>query len=269
MSDLLAFLQLDGEAQVGISRAARIIVVLLVAWVLQRIASRLIRLFHGYIADKGIDEPARLRTVERVFGHVASVVITVVAGTLVLNELGISIAPILATAGVAGIAIGFGAQTLIRDFFNGVFLLLEDQLRTGEVVEIAGRTGVVEEITLRHVRLRDFDGYVYFVPNSEIKVLVNRTREYAHAIMEAPVAVKHSIDEAIAAMREVGESLKNDPEFGRAMLGDIEILGVEKWEPAWVWLRCQLKVLPLEQWRVRREFLRRLKAAFEARGLQA
>jgi small conductance mechanosensitive channel len=269
MHDLVSMLQLDGEAQVAFARAARIIVILLVAWVLQRIASRLIRVFHAYIADKGVDEPARLRTVERVFGHVASVVITVIAGTLVLGELGISIAPILATAGVAGIAIGFGAQTLIKDFFNGVFLLLEDQLRTGEVVEIAGKAGLVEEITLRHVRLRDFDGYVYFVPNSEIKVLVNRTREYAHAIMEAPVAVRHNIDDAAAAMREVGQALKRDPEFGPHILGEIEILGVEKWEPAWVWLRCQLKVLPHEQWRVRREFLRRLKAAFEARGLQA
>lgn len=269
MQELLAFLELDAGAHRTLSRAARIVVVVLLAWVLQHVAARLIGLFHAYIGRRGAQDPARLRTVERVFGHVATVVITIVAGTLVLGELGISIAPILATAGVAGIAIGFGAQTLIRDFFNGVFLLIEDQLRAGEVVEIAGKAGVVEEITLRHVRLRDFDGFVYFVPNSEIKVLVNRTREFAHATIEAPVAVRHDIEEAIAAMREVARSLQEDPRFGPHLLGEVQILGVEKWDPAWIWVRCQIKVLPHEQWNLRREFLRRLKAAFEARGLQA
>lgn len=267
MYELLAFLQLESEIQLAVARSARIVVIVLVAWLLQAIASRLIGLFHAYMTARGLRDPTRLQTVERAFTHSATVVIAAVAGMLVLGELGISIAPILATAGVAGIAIGFGAQSLIRDFFNGVFLLVEDQLRAGEVVELAGKAGVVEHITLRHVRLRDFDGFVYFVPNSEIRVVVNRTREYAHALMEAPVAVRHNIEEAIAAMREVGEGLQRDAQFGPHLLGELKILGVEKWEPAWIWLRCQMKVVPHEQWTLRREFLRRLKAAFEARGL--
>jgi moderate conductance mechanosensitive channel len=268
MYELLAVLQLDDEVQLALARGARIVVILLIAWLLQAIASRLIRLFHAYMVARGLRDPTRLQTVERAFSHIATVVIAVVAGMLVLGELGISVAPLLATAGVAGIAIGFGAQSLIRDFFNGVFLLVEDQIRAGEVVELAGRPGVVEQMTLRHVRLRDFEGYVYFVPNSEIKVVVNRTREYAHAVMEAPVAVRHNLEQAIAAMREVGESLKADALYGPLTLGEVQILGVEKWEPAWIWVRCQMKVMPHEQWNLRREFLRRLKAAFEARGLQ-
>ena len=107
--------------------------------------------------------------------------VVLVAGMLVLGELGISVAPILATAGVAGIAIGFGAQSLIKDYFNGFFILVEDQIREGDVVEIVGKGGLVEEVTLRYVRLRDVDGHVHFVPNGEIKVVTNRTRELRHA----------------------------------------------------------------------------------------
>src|SRR5262249_61359373 len=114
-----------------------------------------------------------------------TVVIVIVAGMLVLSELGVSVAPLLATAGVAGLAIGFGAQSLIKDYFNGFFLLIEDQIREGDVVEIAGKAGEGEEMTLRYVRLRDGDGFVYFVPNGGIKLVVNRTRAYAFAMIDA------------------------------------------------------------------------------------
>jgi moderate conductance mechanosensitive channel len=270
MQDLLAFLELEGAAELAVTRAARILVILLLAWLLHAVASRLIALFHNYMEGRARDrdQASRIDTVERVFRYIATVIIAVVAGTLVLAELGLSVAPVLATAGVAGIAIGFGAQSLIRDCFNGIFLLVEDQIRRGEFVEIAGRTGRVEEVNLRHVRLRDFDGHVYFVPNSEIKVVVNRTREFAHAVMDAPLAARLDPQLAFAAMREVAEELRGDAHFGELILGDVEILGVEKWEPAWVWVRCKIRVVPQEQWNVRREFLRRLKAAFEARGLQ-
>jgi small conductance mechanosensitive channel len=179
------------------------------------------------------------------------------------------VAPILATAGIAGIAVGFGAQSLIKDYFNGFFLLVEDQLRQGDVVEIAGRGGSVEEVTLRHVRLRDFDGNLYFVPNSEIKVVLNRTRGYAQAVMDAVVKSSQKIDDAYAVMREVAAELRRDPELGPSILDEIEIAGVERWEPWGLVLRSRLKVLPHAQWRVRSEFMRRLKAAFEARGIQS
>src|SRR5205814_2456429 len=124
----------------------------------------------------GADELRRIDTVGTVFRYTATVVVVLVAGMLVLGELGISIAPFLATAGVAGVAIGFGAQSLIKDYFSGFFMLIEDQIRQGDVVEVAGKTGEVEEVTLRYVRLRDAEGVVYYVPNGEIKLVVNRTR---------------------------------------------------------------------------------------------
>src|SRR6202008_4698514 len=144
--------------------------------VLQALAARLIRTFRKYMERRasGPEELPRITTVGRVLRYTATVIVVLVAGMLILGELGISTAPILATAGVAGVAIGFGAQSLIKDYFSGFFMLIEDQIREGDVVEIAGKAGIVEEMTLRYVRLRDGDGYVHFVPNGEIKLVSNR-----------------------------------------------------------------------------------------------
>jgi small conductance mechanosensitive channel len=216
----------------------------------------------------GADEITRVETLARVFRHAATIVIFIVAGTLVLDALGISVAPILATAGVAGVAIGFGAQSLIKDYFTGFFLLLEDQVRQGDVVEVAGKSGLVEEVTLRYVRLRDFDGHVHFVPNGEIKVVTNRTRGFAQAAVEVGIDYAADLEKALAVMREVGDALRADPKWQGRIAGDIEIQGVERLENSAVVLRCRLKVVPaIEQWNVKREFLKRLKNAFDERGI--
>jgi small conductance mechanosensitive channel len=247
-----------------------VVVILVVAWLLQFVAGRLIRLFRGYMGRRtGPDEVSRIETLARVFRYSAVVVIILVAGTLVLGELGISIAPILATAGVAGVAIGFGAQSLIKDYFTGFFLLLEDQLREGDVVEVAGKAGLVEEVTLRYVRLRDYDGHVHFVPNGEIKVVSNRTRGYAHAVIDVGVSYADDIDQAFAVLREVGQAMRADEKWAGKLAEEVEIAGVERLDNSAVVLRCRLKVVPaIEQWNVKREYLKRLKTAFEERGIE-
>ena len=237
---------------------------------LQALAIRLIRLFRNYMAKRasGADELRRIDTVGNAFRYFASVVVVLVAGMLVLSELGISIAPVLATAGVAGIAIAFGAQSLIKDYFTGFFLLVEDQIRQGDVVEIAGKSGEVEEVTLRYVRLRDGDGYVHFVPNGEIKVVVNRTRTHAFANIDVGVPDDADLEAVFQAMRDVGAGLRADSAFGALILGDTEILGVERWELWGMMLRCRMRVLPHERDNVRREFIRRLAREFQTRGLK-
>jgi len=214
------------------------------------------------------DELRRIDTVGTAFRYFATVLVVLVAGTLVLGELGISVAPILATAGVAGVAIGFGAQSLIKDYFTGFFLLLEDQIREGDVVEIIGRSGEVEEVTLRYVRLRDGDGYVHFIPNGEIKSVVNRTRGHAYATVDVGVPDDADSDAVFQAMRDVGGALRADPKFGAMLLADVEVLGVERWELWGMMLRCRVKVLPHERDTVRREFTRRLAKEFQVRGLK-
>jgi small-conductance mechanosensitive channel len=215
------------------------------------------------------DELRRIDTVGTAIRYFTTVVVSLVAGMLILNELGISIAPILATAGVAGVAIGFGAQSLIRDYFTGFFLLLEDQVREGDVVEIAGKSGLVEEVTLRYVRLRDMDGHVHYVPNGEIKLVTNRTRGYATPVVDVPVAYRESTDDVFAVMQEVAAGMRTDPVWKERIVQDLEIIGVDRWDDSAVVLRVRFKVVPpIEQWNVKREYLRRLKQAFDARGIE-
>ena len=217
----------------------------------------------------GPEELPRITTVSRVLRYTATVVVVLVAGMLILSQLGISIAPILATAGVAGVAIGFGAQSLIKDYLSGFFLLIEDQIREGDVVEVAGKAGLVEEMTLRYVRLRDGDGYVHFVPNGEIKLVSNRTRGFARAVVDVGVGYGVDIDQALGVMREVGRAMRAHEQWKGRVPDDLEVLGVEKLDNSAVVLRVQLRVVPaIERDNVKREYLKRIKEAFAARGIE-
>jgi moderate conductance mechanosensitive channel len=271
MDEMLAYLrELDAGAMAATTMLLRIVVIVTIAWVLQGLAARLIRIFRGYMQGRTAgDESRRIETLATVFRYVAVVVIALIAGSLVLDELGISVAPLLATAGVAGVAIGFGAQSLIKDYFNGFFLLLEDQVRQGDVVEVSGKGGFVEEVTLRYVRLRDFEGHVHYVPNGEIKIVTNRTREFATAVMEVGIAYREDVDEALAVMREVGQAMRADPAWAARIVADTEIIGLDRMDSSSVALRCRLRVVPaIEQWNVRREYLKRLKKAFDERDIE-
>ena len=217
----------------------------------------------------GADELRRIDTVGNAFRYFASVVVVLVAGMLILNELGISIAPLLATAGVAGIAIAFGAQSLIKDYFTGFFLLLEDQIRVGDVVEVAGRGGLVEDLTLRYVRLRDLEGHVHYVPNGEIKLVTNRTRGHATPVVDVPIAYAADTDAVLQVMRETAAALRADPDWSARIAGEMELIGVDRWADSAVMLRARFKVVPpIEQWNVKREYLRRLTKAFDERGIE-
>ena len=270
MKSLLQYYHaLDNDVKVTLTHALRILVILVLAGVAEAIAARLIRAFRRFMERRDPAQQSRIQTLGRVFRYTAAVVIWLVGGMLVLGELGISVAPLLATAGVAGIAIGFGAQSLIKDYFNGFFLLLEDQLRQGDVVDLGGPNGAVEEVTLRYVRLRNFEGHVIFVPNGEIKIVKNMTRDFAQAVIEVGVAYREELDEALDVMRQVGREMRADPVFGPKIADEAEIVGVEKWGDSAVTIRCRLKVVPpAEQWNVRREFLKRLKKAYDARGIE-
>jgi len=271
MQELLTqFRGLDADFRQVLVHALRIALIVGAAWLAQSLTARLSRLFQEHLRRKvGGEELARVQTLERVLRNTAAAVIALVAGMLVLGELGVSIAPILATAGVAGIAIGFGAQSLVKDYFNGIFLLLDDQLRQGDVVEIAGKGGLVEEVTLRYVQLRDFDGHVHYVPNGEIKVVTNRTRGYARAVIELRVAYGTDPDDAFAVMREVAGAMRTEPDWRERVVEDLEVVGVENLAESAMVLRARLKVVPpIQQWNVKREFLKRLQKACAARGIE-
>ena len=189
----------------------RIALILIAAWTVTTGGNRMIRAMMARLCRAtSQDRAQRLETLGLAFRNVLGVVVSLVAGMLILDVLGISVAPILATAGVAGIAIGFGAQSLIKDYFNGFFLLVDDQLRQGDIVQIAGIGGAVEEVTLRYVRLRDYEGNVHFVPNGQIGTVTNRSRDFAFAVIDIGIAYRESVEEAIEAMRAVGREMRAD-----------------------------------------------------------
>jgi moderate conductance mechanosensitive channel len=247
-----------------------VFLILLLAWIVLSVKKRLLRTFRARMLarSENAEESKRVETLSRVFSYVASVLVSVITLMLVLSELGISIAPILATAGVAGIAVGFGAQTLVKDYFTGFVMLIENQVRQGDVVEVAGKSGLVEEVTLRYIKLRDYEGSVHYVPNSAIDTVTNRSREFAFAVIDIGVAYKENVDKVFEVMKEVAAKLRADETFGPRILADLEIAGVNEWADSAVMLRCRFKVRALEQWGVRREYLRRLKQAFDSTGIE-
>lgn len=251
--------------------ALRIALILAAAWIAGIVLRRLIAVFRTRVALRmaaDAESAKRAETLGRVFRYTVNVALILVAGMLVLSELGISVAPILGAAGVVGIAVGFGAQSLVKDVFTGFFILLENQIRQGDVVQIADKSGLVEEITLRFVRLRDYDGNVHYVPNSLITTVTNMSRGFAQSVIDIGISYGDDIDAAIAVMRAVGAELRADPVFGGKILGEMEIAGVEKLADSAVVLRGRFKVLPLEQWNVRREYFRRVKRAFFEAGIE-
>jgi small conductance mechanosensitive channel len=182
--------------------------------------------------------------------------------------LGISIAPVLAAAGVVGVAVGFGAQSLVKDYFNGFFLLLENQIRKDDVVEIADKAGLVEEITLRYIKMRDYEGNVHYVPNGQITTVTNRSRDFAYAVMDIRVAYDENIAKVMQIMHEVGASILQDAQLRDKVLDTLEIAGVDNLAESAVIIRCRMKVRPLEQWTIKREYLKRIKNAFDAQQIE-
>lgn len=249
--------------------ALSVLVILAAAWLLRRLVMRVLRRFFDSVSSRAptIEEQRRIDTVNRVLRHAVSLLIIVVSMMLVLNQVGISIAPILGAAGVVGIAVGFGAQSLVKDVFSGFFLLIENQIRVGDVVEIAGKSGTVEELTLRRTKLRSYDGSVHFISNGLITTVTNMSTEFAFAVCDVGVAYKENIEHVFEVMRRTAAGLRADEAFSLKMLSDLEIAGVDQLAESAVMIKARIKTPPLSQWAVRREYMKRLKAAFDEEGI--
>lgn len=215
--------------------------------------------------DEGLQRKKTLGTVLTAIGLVLIVAIT---GMMVLHEVGIELAPLLATAGVAGLAIGFGAQTLVKDMISGIFALLEDQYSIGDVVEAAGVSGAVEEVNLRTTILRDIHGVVHVVPNGEIRVLSNKTKGWSRAVLEVGVSYREDPDRVIAVLQDLAEEIYADPTFGALLLEPPTVPGVEAFADSAITLRMMAKTVPLKQWDLARELRRRIKHRFDAEGIE-
>lgn len=253
-----------------VTSGLRISIVLLMVW----LATKAIRLFSRRIeamieakaeARGGSSQEGKKR-VETLLALVRQglvILLWVVAMLITLRELGVEIAPILASAGIVGIAVGFGAQNLVRDVISGFFFILENQIRVGDVASINGTSGLVEEINFRTIVLRDLQGRVHIFPNGTVTTMTNLTREWSAYVFDINVAYKEDIDRVVALLRQVGAELRADALFSDQILEDIEVFGVEQLADNGVIIRGRIKTLPIHQWEVGREFLRRVKNTFD------
>jgi small conductance mechanosensitive channel len=210
----------------------------------------------------------RTQTLGSIIRYVLIIAIFIVAAMTVLKELGVEIGPVLAAAGIVGLAVGFGAQSLVKDVISGFFILLEDQIRVGDVVQIAGKGGLVEKINLKTTILRDLAGNVHYVPNGHIDVVTNMTKDFSRYVFDIGVAYRENVDEVIEVIKEVDEELRNDPDYKNDILEPIEIFGLDQFADSAVIVKARTTTVPVKQWRVGREFNRRLKKKFDEKNIE-
>lgn len=281
--------ELARAADVLIARPVAVLLIFLCAWVLQRLARRGIRRMvgrvrHDQVSDERrgtitsslglIDEAALSRRVQRtealgtLLASVAGAVIWAIAGLMALDRLGLNLGPLLAGAGVIGIAFGFGAQTLVRDLLSGVFMLIEDQFGVGDVIDAGEASGTVESVSLRITRIRSVDGIVWHIPNGEIRRVGNQSQQWSRALIDVPAPYAADLSGVMALIQSVADGMAADPDWADRILTPPEVWGVERFDADSVAIRTVVTTQPLQQWAVSRELRHRLKRAFDDAGIE-
>jgi small conductance mechanosensitive channel len=210
----------------------------------------------------------RVETLMNILHGTGKLIIIGIFLMIILKKFGVDIGPILAGAGIIGLAVGFGAQELVRDFISGFFILLENQIRTGDVAIINGTGGLVENIELRTTTLRDFTGTTHVFQNGKINTISNMTKEWSAMTFDIGVAYKEDVDQVMNIMKQVGEELSNDPDFKDNIVEPLEVFGVDKFADSAVIIKARIKTKPIQQWTIGREFRKRLKKAFDNNGIE-
>jgi small-conductance mechanosensitive channel len=251
---------------------ARILLLVLLAFAANRFAASVIRNAEHEIADgedvKAHERRKRLHTVGATSRRFFSILIWSAATLMVLRELDVDITPVLTGAGILGLAVGFGAQTLVKDMISGLFLIAEDQVRIGDAAQINGIEGTIEEINLRTIVLRDVEGVVHTIANGEIRTLANRSKDFSYYVIDIGVGYDDDTDRVVEVVRDAARELLEDPEYAASILEPLEVLGVDAFKASEVTLRFRIRTLPMKQWDVGRELRRRIKIAFKKHGVR-
>ena len=253
----------------------RVLLIIVLAFVISRVLRRthlllrpyFLRIMKQHAGGSALELEKRAATIGDILRKTTGTVVWTIAIMMALREVGLDIRPILAGAGILGLAVGFGAQNLVRDVITGMFMLLENQVRVNDVAVINGTGGLVEEINLRTTVLRGQDGAVHIFPNGSIATLSNLTREFSHYVFDIRLAYQEDTDRAVAAIREVAEQLQSEEPYRSLVLSPLEVLGVDQFTESAVVIRARIKTMPIQQWTVGREMNRRFKKKFEETGI--
>jgi moderate conductance mechanosensitive channel len=259
--DTLTFLRHDAPKILVVAIASLLLIRILKTLTAKIVALHIRKVPPGFRAQQ-------VRTLATVTSSVGIFIIAFVAGLEILSLLGINLGPLLASAGIAGLAIGFGAQTLVKDVINGFFILLENQYDIGDNIRVAGVKGTVEAMNMRSTALRDEDGTVHIIPNSEIKIVSNATRDWSQLTLRVTVAYSEPSERIVKLLKEVGEELRHDPVFADDIVSDIDVPGIDRVGNGEVEYLMQVKTRPNQQHRVSRELRRRIKECFQKNNIQ-
>lgn len=258
----------DSWLEFGARLLAILLATVLALWITGRVTNRL----DAWARRQGNLAPSegekRLRTASNILRYAASLMIVTISAAVLLNEFGINLVPLLAGASFLGLILGLGAQNLVKDYVGGFFLLVENQYAVGDVIEIGNVNGRVERITLRMTQLRDVAGKVHFIPNGDIRLISNLTKEWSRAVLEIGVAYKEDVDRVIALLEDLCEEMGAHDRWGMMLTEPANVMGVQSLGDSAVTIRVALTTLPEMQWDVGREFRRRVKNRFDAEGIE-
>ncbi|MBS3803836.1 MAG: mechanosensitive ion channel family protein [Oleiphilaceae bacterium] len=259
-----------------VATSLRIVLVLAAAWVAMHLIRRGLRRLEQQLVlrtrkegEPPSEAAKRVDTLVRLLRQGIYLFLWVIVVLVILRQTGVDIAPVLAGAGIIGLAVGFGAQNLVKDLIAGFFFILENQIRVGDVAMVNGTGGLVEAINFRTIVLRDLAGTVHIFPNGNVATMANMTREWSAYVFDLGVAYKEDTDKVIGIINQVGAEMKAEPAYGRFMLDELpELFGVDKLGDSAVVIKGRLKTTPIKQWELGREFLRRIKKAFDSQGVE-
>jgi len=246
--------------------------ILIALIILSQMSKWIVKWLEKFIPEKdplqAVEAKKRAHTLGNILRHTLLIVIFFIALLMILGELGIQLGPLLATAGIGALAIGFGAQSLVKDVISGFFIILENQYRIGDAIEVAGVSGLVESASLRRTVLRDLEGKVHTIPNGEIKIVSNLSKEWARSVLDVGISYREDVDQVLKLLEEIGRELGVEEPWKSAILEPLKILGVERFGESQLVIRVVVKTVPLKQWDVGRELRKRIKNRFDEKGIQ-
>ena len=253
----------------------RVLLILVFAWAIMSLIKKVLRQLEDHLLKRArvegeppSESAKRVETLVRLIRQATLIALWTTVVLIILRQIGVDIGPVLASAGILGLAVGFGAQNLVRDVISGFFFILENQVRVGDVAVVNGTGGLVEKVNFRTLVLRDLSGTVHIFPNGTITTISNLTNEWSAYVFDIGVAYKENTDTVISVMQRVGEELKQDPTIGPLMVEVPEIFGVDKFDNSAVVIKGRIKTKPIRQWQVGREYLRRIKLAFDENNIE-
>jgi len=255
-----------------VTSGIKIIGILIGLFVLSQMSRWIVGWMEKFVLEKdplqAAEAKKRAQTLGNILRHALLIAISFIAILMILGELGIQVGPLLATAGIGALAIGFGAQSLVKDVINGFFIILENHYRIGDVIEVTGVSGLVESVSLRKTVLRDLEGRVHIIPNGEIKIVSNLSKEWSRSVLDIGISYREDVDRVMDILSQTGKELAAEEPYKSAILEPLQILGVERFGESELIIRMMVKTVPLKQWEIGRELRKRIKNRFDENGIE-